>query len=105
MAIAKLNERHKQLAQLLFTGLKQRDAARQLNLSESHVSRVVHSPVYREYMNQLQEQADNELFERRRQNMWDAANRTLELFHGVHSTRQQKLRAARRILGIARNNK
>ena len=102
MAIAKLNERHKQLAQLLFTGLKQRDAARQLNLSECHVSRVVHSPVYREYMNQLQEQADNELFERMRQDRWNVGKRTLDAFHDPNSTPQQKLKAARKILGYSR---
>jgi hypothetical protein len=102
MAIKRLNKRHLELAQLLLHGMKQRDAARQLNLAEWHVSRVVHSPVYREYMNQLQDQADNELFERRRQDMWNAANRTLDAFHDPNSTRQQKLKATRKILGYSR---
>jgi DNA-binding NarL/FixJ family response regulator len=86
--VKKLNRRHLELAQLLLRGMKQRDVAKQLNLAEWHVSRVVNSPVYREHMNKLQDQADNELFERRRQDMWNAANRTLDAFHDPNSTHQ-----------------
>ena len=99
MAIKKLSKRHLELAQLLFRCLSQRDAARQLNLSEWHVSRVVHSPVFSEYMSRLQDQADDQFFERRKQEMWNATNRTLEIFHDPNSTRPQKIKAAKRILG------
>lgn len=49
MAIKKLNKRHLESARLLSEFKTQREIAQTLGLSESHVSRVVHSDVFRQY--------------------------------------------------------
>jgi transposase len=99
MAIKRLNDRHKQIAKLLLRGMKQREAAKQLNLSESHVSRVVHSPVFREHMNRLHDEADAAVFEQKRQRYLEIAMSNLSVLENPDSTTCQKLKAAVVILG------
>ena len=102
MAIQKLNSRHKEMAQLLMRGKTQRKVAQGIGLSESHLSRICHSPVFREYMSELQNNADDQLLERMKQERWKAVNKTLDAFHDPKSTRSQKLKVASKILGYSR---
>jgi hypothetical protein len=99
MAIKRLNKRHLEIAQLLLRGRKQRDAARQFGLSEWHLSRVVHSPVFREHMNRLQDEADAAVFEQMQRRYQEIALRNLTVLENAGSTTCQRLKAAGVIFG------
>jgi hypothetical protein len=99
MAIKRLNKRHLELAQLLLRGKKQRSVARQFGLSESHVSRVAHSPVFREHMNRLHDEADAAVIEQKRLRYLEIAMSNLSVLDNPESTTCQKLKAAEVVLG------
>jgi hypothetical protein len=68
-------------------------------LSECHLSRICNSPVFREYMNGLQAQADAEVIEQLRGRYLETARKNMAVLESHSSTVRQKLRAAGGILG------
>jgi hypothetical protein len=99
MAIKKLSPRHLEIAQLLLRGRKQRDIARQFALSESHLSRIVHSNIFRQHLNRLQDEADAAVFEQMRRRYLEIAMSNLSILENPDSTTCQKLKAAEVVLG------
>ena len=98
MAIQKLNSRHKEMAQLLMRGKTQRKVAQGIGLSESHLSRICHSPVFIEYMNRLQDEADATVLETLRMNHQEIVERNIAKMLNPRSSKHDKLRAAGALL-------
>jgi hypothetical protein len=99
MAIQKLKERHLEIGRMLSEFKKQREIAHILGLSESHISRVVHSPVFCEYMNKFQDEADAAVLETLRRRYQETVERNLSILENTDSTDRQKMKAAGGILG------
>ena len=98
MAIKKLNRRHLELAQCLLYGRKQREAAKRLNFSEWHVSRICRSPVFIEYMNRLQDEADAAVLETLRMRHKEIVERNIALMRNPRSSKTDRIKAAGALL-------
>ena len=62
MAIATLKSKHYELARMLMSGMRQCDIAEELCMSDTQVSIVVHSPLFKQYMSKLQDRANDQCF-------------------------------------------
>ncbi len=61
--IKRINSQHRLIARHILRGKSQREIAQKLEMSESHLCRVVKSPLFRQLMIDMQNHADQETFE------------------------------------------
>jgi hypothetical protein len=99
MAIKKLNQRHLEIARLLAELKTQREIARILGLSESHVSRVVHSDVFRQYQAGRRKEQIDQILDEMQRRLWGSYMQSLADLQVPDGPILGKLRAAELILG------
>ncbi|MCX5898569.1 MAG: hypothetical protein NTY29_10295 [Proteobacteria bacterium] len=102
MAIKKLNKRHLEIARLLSEFKTQREIAQTLNLSESHVSRVVHSDVFRQYREGQRKERIEQISEEIKRRYWGPYMQSHAALQTPDGSVAQKMRAAEMLLGAAR---
>jgi hypothetical protein len=102
MALKKLSHRHLEIARQLLLGCKQREIAKQFKLSETYISRITRSEIFRTHMLKLQDQADAAVMEQKLRRYEEIALRKLAMLKNPGSTTGQKLGAAASILGRVR---
>jgi len=99
--IQKMNLKHRQLARRLLMGESQKKAAKYFGYSECHLSRIVHSPVYIRYVDDLEREADHEaldVIEHLRKHSEEAVNILIKLLKSPESSNREKYKAAIDIL-------
>lgn len=99
MAIKKLNQRHLEIDRLLAEYKSQREIARILGFSESHVSRVVHSDVFRQLQAEQRKKQIEEITEEIKCQIWGPYLQSLAALKDPDVPILGKLRAAKMILG------
>jgi|GEM_PF-854811 len=103
MPIQKLNLRHKQIAYRLLVGVPQREIAREMKLSESHLSRVKHSAAFIQYISNLERHAEKKTsyaIEYLQEYAKDAVDQLVGILKSADSSNQDKRRAANDILRL-----
>jgi hypothetical protein len=103
MAIKKLNKRHLEIDRLLAELKSQREIARILGLSESHVSRVVHSDVFRQYQAERRKGQVEQILEEMQRRLWGPYLQSLADLQAPDRSVMKKLKAAETILGVTRS--
>lgn len=99
MAIKKLNKRHLEIDRLLAELKTQREVARILGLTESHVSRVVHSDVFRQHQAGRRKEQIDQILEEMQRRLWGPYLQSLTNLQSPDGPILGKLRAAELILG------
>ena len=104
MGLQKLRARHREIIRLSFLGLKQREIAKRLGVSESFIYNVLSSPLSRDHLEMMQQVQDAEVLEIKRR-IATIAPKAVEMLNEILMTQDAtysvKLQAAKDILDRA----